>query len=126
MLYVTDTHPLVRYLIGELPEKSDKIFASAEIGKSTIYIPTIVLAECLYLVEDGTINLDYDDLLSRIESSRNFIPVSLNFQVMKVLPEIKLKEIHDRIIVASAKILNTKLITKDKEIKKSRIVETVW
>jgi hypothetical protein len=23
MLYVTDTHPLVRYLIGELPEKSD-------------------------------------------------------------------------------------------------------
>jgi PIN domain nuclease of toxin-antitoxin system len=39
---------------------------------------------------------------------------------------LKLKEIHDRIIVASAKILNTKLITKDKEIKKSRIVETVW
>jgi predicted nucleic acid-binding protein len=67
MLYVTDTYPLVRYLIGELPEKSDKIFASAETGKSTIYIPTIVLAECLYLVEDGTINIDYDDLLIRIE-----------------------------------------------------------
>ncbi len=29
MFYATDTHPLVRYLIGELPEKSDKIFASA-------------------------------------------------------------------------------------------------
>lgn len=126
MFYVTDTHPLVRYLIGELPEKSDRIFASAEIGKSTIFIPTIVLAECLYLVEDGTINLNYDDLLNRIEISRNFIPVSLNFQVMKHLPEIKLKEIHDRIIVATAKILNTKLITKDKEIKKSGIIETVW
>lgn len=121
MLYVTDTHPLVRYLIGELPEKSEKIFKSAEIGKSTIFIPTIV-----YLVEDGTIDLNFEDLLNRTETSRNFIPVSLNFQVMKLLPEIKLKEIHDRIIVGTAKILNTKLITKDKEIKKSRIVETVW
>lgn len=126
MIYITDTHPLVWYMLEKLPGRVDKIFASAEMGKSTIFIPTIVLAECLYLVEDGTIELELDDLLSKIEMSMNFIPVSFNFQVMKLLPEIKLKELHDRVIVATAKILNAKLITKDKEIRKSGIVEAVW
>jgi PIN domain nuclease of toxin-antitoxin system len=45
---------------------------------------------------------------------------------MKLLPEIELKELHDRIIVATAKILNAKLITKDRRIRESEIVETVW
>jgi len=51
---------------------------------------------------------------------------SFNFQVVKLLSEIMLKELHDRIIVATAKLLNAKLITKDKEIRESRIVEVVW
>jgi hypothetical protein len=38
-----------------------------------------------------------------------------------MLPEIKLPELHDRIIVATAKILGAKLITKDKD-----IVESDW
>ena len=51
MLYVTDTHALVWYVVGKLHDKVNEIFKSAETGKSTIFIPTIVLAECLYLVE---------------------------------------------------------------------------
>jgi PIN domain nuclease of toxin-antitoxin system len=45
---------------------------------------------------------------------------------MKLLPETRLKELHDRIIVATAKILNAKLITKDRQIRDSGIVEIVW
>jgi len=56
----------------------------------------------------------------------NFVPASLNFQVIRLLPKINLGELHDRIIVATTRILNAKLITKDEEIRKSRIVETVW
>ncbi len=72
------------------------------------------------------IDLDFEDLLDKLEIGRNFVPVSFNFQVLKLLPEIKLGELHDRIVVATTKILNAKLITKDKEIKESKIVETVW
>lgn len=126
MLYVTDTHALVWYIIGKLHDKVDAVFKSAEAGEATIFIPTIVLAECLYLVENEKIKLDFDDLLGRIEMSRNFIPASFNFQVMKLLPETGLKELHDRIIVATAKILNAKLITKDRKIRDSGIVEIVW
>ncbi|WP_369424523.1 type II toxin-antitoxin system VapC family toxin [Methanothrix sp.] len=124
--YVTDTHPLVWYILGELPDGVEDVFTSAERGESAIFIPTIVLAECLYLVDDGTIALDFDDLLASIKSSRNFVPASFDFSVMELLPGIRLKELHDRIIVATAKRLNAVLITKDKTIRESKIVETIW
>jgi predicted nucleic acid-binding protein len=45
MLYVTDTHALVWYILDTLPEAVDSVFTSAEKGESTIFVPTIVLAE---------------------------------------------------------------------------------
>ncbi|HEC93411.1 MAG TPA: PIN domain-containing protein [Candidatus Atribacteria bacterium] len=125
-LYVTDTHAFIWYLLDNLPKKVDDIFKSVEKGESTIFVPTIVLAESLHLVENKKIDLNFDDLLKKIEMSKNFVPTSFNFQIMKILPELGIKELHDRIIIATAKILNAKLITKDKEIKKAGIVETVW
>jgi predicted nucleic acid-binding protein len=88
MLYVTDTQALVWYLNGTLPKAVDDIFKSAENGESTLFIPTVVLAECLYLLENRKIDLNFDDLLRRIETSRTFIPTSFNFQLLKLLPEI--------------------------------------
>ena len=44
---------------------------------------------------------------------------------MRLLPEIEVGELHDRII-ATAKILNAKLITRDKEIRKAGVVDVVW
>ena len=76
------------------------------------------MAECLYLVENGKIDLDFNELLKRIEMGRNFIPTSFNFQLMQILPGIRVSELHDRIIIATAKILNARLITRDREIRK--------
>jgi len=126
MFYVTDTHAFVWYIAGKLSPEVDGVFRSAEKGESIIFIPTVVLAECLYLAENRKIDLDFNELLEKIEASSNFIPTSFNFQVVKLLQEIKLSELHDRIIVATAKLLNAKLITKDKEIRESGIVEVVW
>ncbi|WP_330999840.1 type II toxin-antitoxin system VapC family toxin [Archaeoglobus neptunius] len=123
---MTDAHPFIWYLADKLPPAIDRIFTSAEKGEAIIFVPTIVLAECLYLAETGKIKLNLNELISKMELSSNFVPVSFNFQVFKLLPEIKIKEIHDRVIVATAKLLNAKLITKDREIRESGIVEVVW
>ena len=77
------------------------------------------------MVEHGKIELDFDDLPGRIAMSRNFIPASLNFNVLQMLPEIPLNVLHDRIIVATAKILDARLITKDKLIRESGLVEVL-
>ena len=78
MLYVTDTHPFIWYLAGKLPPNVDEVFTSAEKGEAVIFIPTIVLAECLYLAEIGRIELDFVALLDKIKVSSNFVPISFN------------------------------------------------
>ena len=43
-------------------------------------------------------------ILNRIEMGKNFVSASFDFQVVKLLSEIKIGELHDRIIVATTKI----------------------
>lgn len=92
MFYVADTHAFIWYILGKLPENIDKIFQSAEKGEVVIFIPTIVLAECKYLVKNRKIKLNFSELLRKIETSRNFVPVPFDFAVLKLLPE-ELKDI---------------------------------
>lgn len=77
-----------------------------------------MLAECFYLVEKGKIDFDFDDLLNRIEMGKNFISTSFDFQVVKLLSEIKIGELHDRIIVATAKYLMQDSLQKTERSKK--------
>ena len=126
MAYVADAHAWIFYLLEKLPANANKAFEAVESGDDVMFIPTIVLAECLYVIESGKISLSVEDLFSKLRISNNFIPVSLNLDVVEELPKIKIGEMHDRIIVATARLLNSKVITKDSEIKNSGIIETVW
>ena len=126
MFYVVDTHPLIWYLAEKLPKGVDDIFKSSERGDFVIFIPTIVLAECYYLSDDNRIQLNFEDILIKIEKSSNFLITPFNLDIIKMLPKINIKELHDKIIVSTAKLLNATLITKDRKIRDSRIVETVW
>lgn len=126
MAYVADTHSWVFYLLGKLPKKADEVFASVERGEDIMFVPTIVLAECIYLIEGGKILLSLENLFEKFQISGNFIPFSMNLEIVKELPKIKISEMHDRVIVATAELLKAKLVTKDKEISESGIVETVW
>lgn len=126
MFYVSDTHAWVYYLLNKLPKKANKAFKSVEKGKSIMFVPTIALAECIYLIEGKKITLNLKELFVKFETGRNFVPVSLNFEIIKEISKVKLEELHDRIIVATAMLLNAKLITKDTKIKDSELVETIW
>jgi len=126
MFYVVDTHPLIWYLADKLPKNVGNIFKSSESGDCVIFIPTIVLAECYYLREKEKIELDFENLLNVIEKSSNFLITPFNFDIIKLFPKINIPEIHDKIIVATAKLLDAALITKDKEIINSKSIKTIW
>ena len=125
-MYIADTHAWARYLLNKLPDKSEKIFSNVEVFEDLMFIPTICLNECIYLIEKKKLTLDYKTLFSRFEESNNFLIAPLDLEITKLVPNIKLRELHDRIIVATAKFLGATLITKDKEIIKSGIVKTIW
>jgi hypothetical protein len=67
---------------------------------------------CVF-VRNSENSFELQRVVQQVWISNNFIPVSLNLEITKMLPEIKLSELHDRIIVATAKILKAKLITED-------------
>ncbi|NLY04593.1 MAG: type II toxin-antitoxin system VapC family toxin [Candidatus Atribacteria bacterium] len=111
----------------KLGQKALEVFRNSLSGKSIIFIPTIVLAEIIDIIEKKRISVNYEELLDEIEKGSNFEIYPLDVNVLKTLKEIKgISELHDKIIVATAKLLEAKVITKDADIQSSNMVKTIW
>jgi PIN domain nuclease of toxin-antitoxin system len=121
--YVADTHALFWYLINssELGSNARLAFDEADAGQAFIYVPVIVIAELFYLNEKKGKPLDFAAKYARLVESKQF--VLLSFYPNHVLdfdacPTIR--EMHDRIIVGAARRMNAKLLTRDKQITKTK------
>lgn len=123
-----DTHALVWYLDkslnNKLSQKALKAIQEAE-GSYTIYIPIIVLMEILYLVEKGRINLSFPKLLLTLEESMNYRIVSFDTRLLKIAETIKGMEAHDRLIMATALLTGSPLVSNDKEIR-AKGIRVIW
>lgn len=127
MTYVVDSHILGAYLLDELPQRSDRIFKDAEHDRAVLVIPSIVIAELIYVYEKAKLASRIWEIFDKLDTYPSFIIHPLDAPILKVIPEIKLKELHDRIIVATCMYTKAKaLITKDEEIRSSKIVQTVY
>ena len=128
MSYVTDTHAIVWYFMDD-PRLSQSAHQAFErtIATGAIIIPTIVLAEIMYISQKGRIPITFEDTLSHIEMYENFRVAALEIDILKVAASIDGDlEMHDKLIVATALYFNAHLITKDEQITQSRVVSTVW
>jgi predicted nucleic acid-binding protein len=128
--YVTDTHPFLWYLVGDtrrLGPAARVAFDQAEAGRAVIIIPSIVLAESLHVSEKGRMKFKFERVLDMIESALNYRIYPLDLPVIRRASDLKgVSEIHDRIIVATAKHLELELITDDEEVRTSGQVGIVW
>mgnify|MGYP001611221192 FL=1 len=81
----------------------------------------------MYLLEDKNSKSKFKDLLEKIKVASNYEIYPLDLDIVEEVYNITtIREIHDRIIVATAKILDCSLITKDEKIKNSGEVDCVW
>jgi predicted nucleic acid-binding protein len=125
--YVADTHAFAYYLAGKLPEKVDSLFREAERERCRIVIPSIAVAELIYILEKGGVEEKIWEMLDKIDTYPSFQLYPLDEDVLRMIPEVRLSELHDRIIVATSLLLKAEgLVTNDSEIRKSRLVETFW
>ncbi len=125
-MFVADTHAILLYILKKAPQKVRSIFKDAESGKETIYIPTIALAEIYYAILKKRVMLDYDETLSIIKQNTNYKVIGFDYSILKEFANNDRLDLHDHIIVATAKFLGATLITNDIEITKSMVVETIW
>lgn len=124
MNFVIDTHSLLWFLINDkrLSKKANITFEMASI----IYIPTIVLLELFYIMRKQKRANEFSKLLDEVKTSKQNIVVSLDLGLVGDLTKLNFPlEMHDNIIVATAKILNLPIITKDPQIQKV-YKETIW
>lgn len=125
--YVADAHAFAHYLNNQLPKKADTIFERAEQQESSILIPAIAIAELIYVFEKTRSEPKLWEMFDKIDLYPSFYIHPLNEEILKIIPDIKLKELHNRIIVATCIVVKAEgLLTKDEDIKKSKLVKTMW
>lgn len=128
-VYISDTHSLIWYLIDSpvLSTLANKCFRDVEEGKARLLIPAIVMAEIIDIVEKGKAEVDLNDLFKRIQEAKNFeiSPLGLS-QLLYFKEQTRIDEMHDRLIVCEALLNRAGIITKDKKIRDSGLVETLW
>ena len=127
-MLVADTHSLIWHLAEspQLGKKAAQAFEAADSGKETIIIPTIVLAEALSICEKKRSAITFDVFLQALRNSRNYVAYNLDMPVVSRLADVHIPELHDRVIVATAMITRSAVITRDKRIAASKDVQTVW
>ena len=129
MLYVADTHGFIWFLTDDkrLGKKAKEIFERADEGKVIIIIPTIVLAELVFICQKKNAAVKFKDVMDKINESSNYIYYNLDIKIISEIANLtQIPEMHDRIITATAKLNRAVLITKDPDIVEAGIIETIW
>lgn len=123
MAFVIDTHTLVWFLQDnrKLPLKNREMIASADAGE--VIIPAIVLAELMFI--SHRVHMDFIRTLNAIENSHTFEVFSLTPDVIRVSALFNKLEMHDALIVATARMLKAPLMTSDRDIIKSGLIKVI-
>lgn len=131
-VYVTDTHSLVWYFTRQhrsLSRRALTAFEQAENEESFIYIPTVCLWEISRHERQGIIRLNtsFEDWLDALLVLPCFDAVPLDEQVIVEARKFNFnRDVFDAAIVATARIKDLPLITKDQAISDSGVVEIWW
>jgi predicted nucleic acid-binding protein len=127
--YVIDTVAFIYYLAGLLPGKAEKIFQSAEKGDAKLILPSISIGEAIYVFKKqkkSTAGEEISKMLENLGKCAYIEVKELELQDWKNVAASNIPELHDRMVVTTAKKFNAILITNDSEIVTSGEVRTLW
>lgn len=129
MNFVTDTHALLWWFTdsSKISPKVSAIFEKCEMGENVVFVPSIVIAEALSIFDKKRISFNFKRLLKKIHDSENFVLIALDYPILQKMVALKeIHELHDKIIVSTAKYLNLPIITKDEILQNLPNIKTVW
>ena len=129
MNFVTDTHALLWWFTDspKISPKASAIFEKCEKGENVIFVPSIVIAEALSVFDKKRISFNFKKLFKEIHDSENFTLIALDYPILQKMITLKdITELHDKIIVSTAKYLNLPIITKDETLQNPPNIKTFW
>lgn len=130
---VVDTHAIVWYL-AQAPALSTAAFRAIDealLAGEPVYVSAISLIELQYLVEHGRVPAQaLQDLITTSEDpdgSLSIVPVGTEVaEALATIPRQKISDMPDRIVAATAALLDLPLVTADQKIRQSGCVHTIW
>jgi PIN domain nuclease of toxin-antitoxin system len=131
--YVADAHAILWHLFEprRLGSAATAAFVDADSGATRVFLPSVVVAEMIMVVERGRLpGVTINQLLTvfrAMQSGRNYI-------LFPLLPEVVIAshslttvpDIFDRLIVTDARRMKVPLISRDADIRSSGLVSLVW
>lgn len=127
--YVIDTHALVWYLAADrrLGTKAKRIIESAESGQATIVVSVIVLLETIRLIEKGVVNQPITSIVDLLQEHPCYEIVPIDIDTVFAVSQFPNSvDLHDRIIMATAKAHQAVIITKDSFITQQKGLRSLW
>jgi PIN domain nuclease of toxin-antitoxin system len=131
-VFVTDTHPLIWYVSGKhsrLSQRVVRIFDDAFDDRALVVIPSPVFWEISLLLEHGRIKVrESFEIWAAALTARKGIDLSaLGLDVIAEAHHLRFHgDPFDRTIVATARVMDLPLITKDDAITNAKLVDVVW
>lgn len=128
-MVVTDTHAILWYFAGDpkLGKAAKSLIGLAELGKIQLIVSIVTLLEILVITEKEKVEADWDEIFGRILKFPNHLIYPVDIDVLIQTQRLSRKlELHDRIIAATAKMLNAPLATMDPKIRNLSDIKIVW
>lgn len=131
-LAVTDTHALIWAIDGSrkrLGKRARQIFGRSDGGEASIYIPTFALAELSEACHRGRVmlTLPFEEWARAAFFSGKYHEAPLTAEIVYAAQRLlRIPERGDRLIAATAVVLDLPLITRDPEIAAAAGVECIW
>jgi predicted nucleic acid-binding protein len=128
MRYLFDTVALVRHFTGSgnMGRSASRILDSIEDNDDDFVISVVSLMEMMYLAEKNRIEINLAESLDIIESSSKYMIVNLNPEILRVAANTDFYELHDRLILATAKWLGVRVVSSDSKFAGVEGIEVVW
>ena len=128
MSYLLDTVTIIRHFTdsGKIGKRAREILETKSGDQDRFMISVVSLMEILYLSEKHRISISLKETLKRLESSSLYMVVDLTPEILLVAETIDFAELHDRLILATAKWLDVPVISSDSKFFMVKKVEVIW
>lgn len=125
MQYLLDTVTIVRHFseLGIIGAKAKNILSDND---NQFIISVVSLMEILYLSEKKRIEINLNETLNTIEYSSTYAIVDLTTEILKIAENTPFYELHDRLILATAKWLGIPILSSDKRFNSVEGIEVIW
>jgi len=128
MEYLADTVTIIRHLTdsGKIGNGARNILNRVEADQATLFISVISLMEIMYLSELNRIGITLSETLQTIMLSTNYIIIDLTPEILQIAEKVSFHELHDRLILSTAKYLNVAVISSDEKFKEIQGIKVIW